>query len=147
MADPKGPTGGSKLVRPSDGKEAKTSRLFSAPDRATTTISALFTYLLHGDLKQTHFVQEAWGDEGKSTIYYIDIRAIDRLRISTRKLKATPMSPSSNQRSPQSPKIGKTATRLLHGVDVRAMTGTATVMCVTPPNTIWWCWQSAWNRA
>jgi quinone-modifying oxidoreductase subunit QmoA len=29
-------------------------------------------------LKQTHYVQEALGDEGKSTIYYIDIRAIDR---------------------------------------------------------------------
>ena len=29
-------------------------------------------------LKQTQYVREAWGDEGKSTVYYIDIRAIDR---------------------------------------------------------------------
>jgi len=30
-------------------------------------------------LKQTQYVREAWGDAGKSTVYYIDIRAIDRL--------------------------------------------------------------------
>ena len=33
-------------------------------------------------LKQTQYVREAWGDGeqgGKSTVYYIDIRAIDRL--------------------------------------------------------------------
>jgi quinone-modifying oxidoreductase subunit QmoA len=29
-------------------------------------------------LKQTQYVREAFGDQGKSTIYYIDIRAIDR---------------------------------------------------------------------
>jgi quinone-modifying oxidoreductase subunit QmoA len=30
-------------------------------------------------LKQTQYVREAFGEEGKSTVYYIDIRAIDRL--------------------------------------------------------------------
>ena len=30
-------------------------------------------------LKQTQYVREAWGDAGKSTVYYIDIRVIDRL--------------------------------------------------------------------
>jgi quinone-modifying oxidoreductase subunit QmoA len=29
-------------------------------------------------LKQTQYVREAFGDEARSTIYYIDIRAIDR---------------------------------------------------------------------
>ena len=29
-------------------------------------------------LKQTQYVREAFGEEGKSTVYYIDIRAIDR---------------------------------------------------------------------
>ncbi len=30
-------------------------------------------------LKQTQYVREAYGDKGKSTVYYIDIRSIDRL--------------------------------------------------------------------
>jgi quinone-modifying oxidoreductase subunit QmoA len=30
-------------------------------------------------LKQTQYVREAYGDAGKSTVYYIDLRTIDRL--------------------------------------------------------------------
>jgi quinone-modifying oxidoreductase subunit QmoA len=43
-----------------------------------------------GSLKQTHYVQEAYGDAGKSTIYYIDIRAIDRFEDFYQKVKANP---------------------------------------------------------
>jgi quinone-modifying oxidoreductase subunit QmoA len=43
-----------------------------------------------GSLKQTHYVQEAFGDAGKSTIYYIDIRAIDRFEDFYQKVKANP---------------------------------------------------------
>ena len=78
MADKNGPTGG-KLIRPSDGKEAKDVAFIQCAG------SRDHNHLLHcsriccmATLKQTHFVQEAWGDEGKSSIYYIDIRAIDR---------------------------------------------------------------------
>jgi len=42
-----------------------------------------------GSLKQTHYVQEKYGDAGKSTIYYIDIRAIDRFEDFYQKVKAT----------------------------------------------------------
>jgi quinone-modifying oxidoreductase subunit QmoA len=68
MADPKGPTGG-KLVRPSDGKEAKNVAFIQCAG------SRDHNHLLHcsriccmATLKQTHFVQEAWGDDGKSKV-------------------------------------------------------------------------------
>ncbi|MCP4993375.1 MAG: CoB--CoM heterodisulfide reductase iron-sulfur subunit A family protein [Gammaproteobacteria bacterium] len=78
LSDPNGPTGG-KILRPSDGKEAKNIAFIQCAG------SRDHNHLLHcsriccmATLKQTHYVQEALGDEGKSTIYYIDIRAIDR---------------------------------------------------------------------
>ncbi|MCP3665280.1 MAG: CoB--CoM heterodisulfide reductase iron-sulfur subunit A family protein [Gammaproteobacteria bacterium] len=78
LSDPNGPTGG-KIIRPSDGKEAKNIAFIQCAG------SRDHNHLLHcsriccmATLKQTHYVQEALGDEGKSTIYYIDIRAIDR---------------------------------------------------------------------
>lgn len=90
MADPNGPTGG-KLVRPSDGKEAKNVAFIQCAG------SRDHNHLLHcsriccmASLKQTHFVQEVWGDEGKSTIYYIDIRAIDRFEDFYQKVRSNP---------------------------------------------------------
>ncbi len=78
LSDPNGPTGG-KILRPSDGKEAKNIAFIQCAG------SRDHNHLLHcsriccmATLKQTHYVQEALGDEGESTIYYIDIRAIDR---------------------------------------------------------------------
>jgi quinone-modifying oxidoreductase subunit QmoA len=75
LADPAGPTGG-KLARPSDGKEAKNIAFIQCSGSRDRN------YLLHcsriccmASLKQTTYVRDR---EGKSTIYYIDIRAIDR---------------------------------------------------------------------
>ena len=90
LADPQGPTGG-KLLRPSDGKEAKNIAFIQCAG------SRDHNHLLHcsriccmATLKQTHFVQDAWGDEGKSTIYYIDIRAIDRFEEFYQRVKDNP---------------------------------------------------------
>ena len=41
-------------------------------------------------LKQTHYVREKFPDGGKSTIYYIDIRAIDRFEDFYQKVQADP---------------------------------------------------------
>jgi quinone-modifying oxidoreductase subunit QmoA len=41
-------------------------------------------------LKQTNYVQEKFGDDGKSSIYYIDIRAIDRFEDFYQKVRANP---------------------------------------------------------
>jgi quinone-modifying oxidoreductase subunit QmoA len=39
-------------------------------------------------LKQSNYVEEKFGDDGKSTIYYIDIRAIDRFEDFYKKVQA-----------------------------------------------------------
>jgi quinone-modifying oxidoreductase subunit QmoA len=78
MADPNGPTGG-KILRPSDGEVAKNIAFIQcAGSRDKNHLLHCSRICCMATLKQTHYVQEALGDEGKSTIYYIDIRAIDR---------------------------------------------------------------------
>jgi len=79
LADPHGPTGG-KLVRPSDGAEAKNVAFIQcAGSRDRNHLQHCSRICCMASLKHTHYVQDAFGDDGKSTIYYIDIRAIDRI--------------------------------------------------------------------
>jgi len=79
LADPHGPTGG-KLLRPSDGAEAKNVAFIQcAGSRDKNHLSHCSRICCMASLKHTHYVQDAFGDDGKSTIYYIDIRAIDRI--------------------------------------------------------------------
>ncbi len=79
LADPQGPTGG-KLLRPSDGKEAKNIAFIQcAGSRDENHLRHCSRICCMATLKQTQYVREAYGMEGKSTVYYIDIRAIDRL--------------------------------------------------------------------
>ena len=78
MADPKGPTGG-KIVRPSDGKEAKNVAFIQcAGSRDRNHLWHCSRICCMASLKQTHYVVDAYGDDAKVSIYYIDIRAIDR---------------------------------------------------------------------
>lgn len=79
MMDPFGPTGG-KLVRPSDGKEAKNVAFIQcAGSRDQNHLKHCSRICCMASLKQTTYLREQYGDEGKSTVYYIDIRAIDRI--------------------------------------------------------------------
>ena len=78
LADPHGPTGG-KLLRPGDGNPAKNVAFIQcAGSRDENYLRHCSRVCCMATLKQTQYVREAWGDEGKSTVYYIDIRAIDR---------------------------------------------------------------------
>ncbi len=90
LADPSGPTGG-KILRPSDGKEAKNVAFIQCAG------SRDHNHLLHcsriccmASLKQTTYVSEAFGDQANISIYYIDIRAIDRFEDFYAKVKANP---------------------------------------------------------
>ena len=78
MCDPKGPTGG-KIVRPSDGKEAKNIAFIQcAGSRDRNHLYHCSRICCMATLKQTNYVTDALGDDADVTIYYIDIRSIDR---------------------------------------------------------------------
>lgn len=88
MMDPAGPTGG-KLVRPSDGKEAKDVAFIQcAGSRDRNYLKHCSRICCMASLKQSTYMREQFGDEGKASIYYIDIRAIDRIDDFYQKVKA-----------------------------------------------------------
>jgi quinone-modifying oxidoreductase, subunit QmoA len=79
MADPFGPTGG-KLVRPSDGKEAKNVAFIQcAGSRDLNHLKHCSRICCMATLKQTTYLREKFSDDFKASVYYIDIRAIDRI--------------------------------------------------------------------
>jgi quinone-modifying oxidoreductase subunit QmoA len=78
LADTHGPTKG-KILRPSDGKEAKNVAFIQcAGSRDENHLRHCSRICCMASLKQTQYVREAFGEDAKSTVYYIDIRAIDR---------------------------------------------------------------------
>jgi len=88
MVDPHGPTGG-KILRPSDGKEAKDIAFIQcAGSRDTNHLKHCSRVCCMASLKQSTYVRERYGDDGKVSIYYIDIRAIDRIDDFFAKVKA-----------------------------------------------------------
>ncbi|GAB4294882.1 MAG: CoB--CoM heterodisulfide reductase iron-sulfur subunit A family protein [Thiohalomonadaceae bacterium] len=90
MLDPFGPTGG-KIVRPSDGQAPKNIAFIQcAGSRDHNHLKHCSRICCMATLKQTTYVREQLGDNCKSTIYYIDIRAIDRLDDFHRKVKEDP---------------------------------------------------------
>ena len=90
LMDPFGPTGG-KLIRPSDGKEAKNVAFIQcAGSRDRNHLRHCSRICCMASLKQSTYVFEKYGDEAKVTIYYIDIRSIDRLEDFYKKIQANP---------------------------------------------------------
>ena len=90
MMDPFGPTGG-KLLRPSDGCEARNVAFIQcAGSRDHNHLRHCSRICCMVSLKQSTYVREQFGNEGKVTIYYIDIRAIDRFEDFYRKVQNDP---------------------------------------------------------
>jgi quinone-modifying oxidoreductase subunit QmoA len=90
MADPQGPTAG-KIIRPSDGREAKRVAFIQCAGSRDRN------YLLHcsrvccmASLKQATYMLDAYGKEADISIYYIDIRVIDRFEDFYTKVRANP---------------------------------------------------------
>jgi quinone-modifying oxidoreductase subunit QmoA len=90
MADPTGPTGG-KLVRPSDGKEAKSVAFIQcAGSRDRNHLLHCSRICCMASLKQATYVSDAFADSADISVYYIDIRAIDRFEDFYNKVRAIP---------------------------------------------------------
>ncbi|MBW1681296.1 MAG: CoB--CoM heterodisulfide reductase iron-sulfur subunit A family protein [Deltaproteobacteria bacterium] len=78
LADPNGPTGG-KIVRPSDGKEAKKVAFIQcAGSRDENHLPYCSGICCLASMKQATYLREQYPD-GEATIFFIDIRALDRL--------------------------------------------------------------------
>jgi len=79
MLDPFGPTNG-KILRPSDGKEAKDVAFIQcAGSRDRNHLKHCSRICCMATLKQTTYLREQYHDDFKASVYYIDIRAIDRI--------------------------------------------------------------------
>ncbi len=90
MLDPFGPTGG-RVVRPSDGQAPKNVAFIQcAGSRDHNHLKHCSRICCMASLKQTTYLREQFGDEAKSTVYYIDIRAIDRIDDFHQKVKQDP---------------------------------------------------------
>jgi quinone-modifying oxidoreductase subunit QmoA len=117
MLDPFGPTGG-KLVRPSDGKEAKNVAFIQcAGSRDRNHLKHCSRICCMASLKQTTYVREKFGDDANVSIYYIDIRAIDRLEDFYKKVQADPKVKFIKSKVANITEDKATTDVVLHGVD------------------------------
>jgi quinone-modifying oxidoreductase subunit QmoA len=117
MADLRGPTGG-KLLRPSDGKPATNIAFIQcAGSRDENHLRHCSRICCMASLKQTRYVRDAAGDAGRSTIYYIDIRAIDRFEDFYRAVQQDPNVKFVKSKVARIAEDGATRDLVLHGVD------------------------------
>ena len=77
-------------------------------------------------LKQTTYVDESWGDEGKSAVYYIDIRAIDRFEDFYKKVQDNPNVSFIKSKVASVVEDKATGNPVLHGVDTEGYNRYAT---------------------
>jgi len=117
MLDPFGPTGG-KLVRPSDGKEAKNVAFIQcAGSRDRNHLKHCSRICCMASLKQSTYVREKYADDANVSIYYIDIRAIDRFEDFYKKVQADPKVKVIKSKVANITEDQATGDPILHGVD------------------------------
>jgi len=117
MLDPFGPTGG-KLVRPSDGKEARNVAFIQcAGSRDRNHLKHCSRICCMASLKQSTYVREKYADDASVSIYYIDIRAIDRFEDFYKKVQADPKVKFIKSKVANITEDQATGDPILHGVD------------------------------
>jgi len=90
MMDPSGPTGG-RILRPSDSREARSIAFIQcAGSRDQNHLSHCSRICCMASLKQSTYISEMHGidTDATATIYYIDIRTIDRLEDFQKRVQA-----------------------------------------------------------
>ena len=117
MADAFGPTGG-KLIRPSDGKEARNVAFIQcAGSRDRNHLKHCSRICCMASLKQTTYVRERYAENASSTVYYIDIRAIDRFEDFYQKVQADSTVHFVKSKVASITEDQATGDVILHGVD------------------------------
>ena len=117
MLDQRGPTGG-KLIRPSDGKEAKNVAFIQcAGSRDRNHLKHCSRICCMASLKQSTYVREKFGDDSQVSIYYIDIRAIDRFEDFYKKVQADPKVRFIKSKVANITQDNASGDPILHGVD------------------------------
>ena len=117
MLDPFGPTGG-KIVRPSDGKEAKDVAFIQcAGSRDSNHLKHCSRICCMATLKQTTYLREKFEDDFKASVYYIDIRAIDRIDDFYQKVQADENVTFIKSKVASITEDKDTGNPVLHGVD------------------------------
>jgi quinone-modifying oxidoreductase subunit QmoA len=117
MLDPFGPTGG-KILRPGDGKEAKDVAFIQcAGSRDKNHLAHCSRICCMATLKQTTYLREKYADDAKGTVYYIDIRAIDRIDDFYQKVQNDPNISFVKSKVANITEDKATGNPVLHGVD------------------------------
>lgn len=118
LADPAGPTGG-RLLRPSDGRPARNIAFIQcAGSRDENHLRHCSRICCMATLKQTQYVREAYPEgDARSTVYYIDIRAIDRLEDFNARVHADPTVTFIKSKVARIALDEASADPVLHGVD------------------------------
>ncbi|KAA6182031.1 CoB--CoM heterodisulfide reductase iron-sulfur subunit A family protein [Thiohalocapsa marina] len=116
MADPNGPYAG-RIVRPSDGREAKKVAFIQcAGSRDRNHLLHCSRICCMASLKQATYVSDAYKDAADVTVYYIDLRAIDRFEDFYNKVRAIPQVKYVKSK-PASIVADKDGNPVVHGVD------------------------------
>ena len=103
---------------PSDGREAKDIAFIQcAGSRDENHLRHCSRICCMASLKQTQYVREAWGGEAKSTVYYIDIRAIDRLEDFYRMVQNDPTVSFVKSKPARIARDEASGSVVVHGVD------------------------------
>jgi quinone-modifying oxidoreductase subunit QmoA len=117
MLDPFGPTGG-RIVRPSDGKEAKDVAFIQcAGSRDRNHLRHCSRICCMATLKQTTYLREKFQDDFKASVYYIDIRAIDRIDDFYQKVQDDPNVTFIKSKVASITEDKASGNPILHGVD------------------------------
>ncbi len=117
LADPRGPTQG-RLLRPSDGKPATNVAFIQcAGSRDENHLRHCSRICCMASLKQTHYVRESGAPDARSTIYYIDIRAIDRFEDFYHRVRSDPQVRFVKSKVASVVEDRPTRDLVLHGVD------------------------------